>query len=313
MVKPSFAEDLQRYGPHAQPERPPTLRQSRRYCRRLARQHYENFTVVSRLFPRALRQHICNIYAYCRWADDLADEVADPRQSLALLAWWEKHLRMCYQGQAIHPVFIALGDTIRKFNIPDDPFVDLLVAFRQDQQVHRYETHGQLLEYCRYSANPVGRLMLYLCQCHTPERTRLSDWICTGLQLANFCQDVAVDWQRGRVYFPQVECRRFGYDESMFAGRVYNEAFRRLMAVQVEQAEALLRRGLPLVNMLPSDMRLPVAVFVFGGLKILDLIKQHNYDVWNARPQLSTTDKLRILATCWWQLRRGTLLVGTEP
>src|SRR5512136_934302 len=135
-----FPSDLERYGPQATPSAPPTLRQSRRYCRRLARRHYENFTVASRLLPRRLRQHFCNVYAYCRWADDLADQPHDPRQSLALLDWWESQLRECYRGRAAHPVFVALSDTIRQFNIPADPLLDLLVAFRQDQRVTRYET-----------------------------------------------------------------------------------------------------------------------------------------------------------------------------
>ena len=193
----TFSRDLKRYGPQVQVAEPPSLGRSRRYCRRLARRHYENFTVASRMLPRRLRQHFYNIYAYCRWADDLADEAGDPKRTLALLDWWEQHLHACYRGQAIHPVFIALDATIRKFAIPVDPFVDLLVAFRQDQRVRRYEDFGQLLNYCRYSANPVGRLVLYLGRCHTPERVLLADSICTGLQLANFWQDVAGRFRPG--------------------------------------------------------------------------------------------------------------------
>ena len=218
---------------------PPTPDESRRYCRRLAERHYENFTVASRLLPRRLRQHVCNIYAYCRWADDLADETGDPQRSLALLDWWEDATSRCYQGRGDPSGVHCPSETIREFNIPIEPFLDLLAAFRQDQQVTRYETIDQLLEYCRYSANPVGRLVLYLGRCHTPERARLSDSICTGLQLANFCQDVARDWDRGRIYLPQADCRRFGYDEACFARRECNEAFRRLLAAQVDG-----RRGL---------------------------------------------------------------------
>ncbi len=232
-----FSRDLEHFGPDATPQ-PLTLGQSRQYCRRLAERHYENFTVASRLLPRRLRQHVCNIYAYCRWADDLADETGDPQRSLALLDWWEKLLRQCYQGQATHPVFVALSETIHEFNIPAEPFLDLLVAFRQDQQVTRYETIDQLLEYCRYSANPVGRMVLYLGRCHTPERARLSDSICTGLQLANFWQDVARDWDRGRIYLPQADCRRFGYDEGCFARRECNEAFRQLLAAASRMPKA---------------------------------------------------------------------------
>lgn len=303
-----FSGDLERYGPQAQSTAPPTRRQSRRYCRRLAQRHYENFSVASWLLPRRLRQHFYNIYAYCRWADDLADECGDPRRSLALLDWWEKQLHACCRGQASHPVFIALEATIRNFAIPADPFVDLLVAFRQDQRVRRYEDFGQLLDYCRYSANPVGRLILYLGKCSTPDRARLADSICTGLQLANFCQDVAADWDRGRIYLPLADCHRFGYDEGMFAQRLCNGPFRRLLAAETDQAEGCLRRGLPLVPLLPTELQLDVALFVHGGLTILDAIRRQDYDVWTARPTVSKWEKLRLLASCWWRLQRGTLL-----
>ncbi|MEN6557078.1 MAG: squalene synthase HpnC, partial [Thermoguttaceae bacterium] len=212
------------------PATPPSLAESQRYCRRLARRHYENFTVASRLLPGGLRQHFCNVYAYCRWADDLADETGDPACSLLLLDQWESQLRQCYQGEAVHPIFVALAETIRQFDIPQQTFADLLTAFRQDQRVTRYETAEQLLRYCRCSANPVGRLVLHLARCCTPERTEWSDAVCTGLQLANFCQDDARDWDRGRVYLPQSACRQFGYDETMFARHACNDAFRRLLA-----------------------------------------------------------------------------------
>ena len=295
-----FSSDLQRYGPNARQAAPPSLGQSRRYCRRLAVRHYENFTVASRLLPRGLRQHVCNVYAYCRWADDLADEIGDRQQSLALLDWWETQLADCYQGRAVHPVFIALGETIREFDIPVEPLSDLLVAFRQDQCVTRYETIDQLLEYCRFSANPVGRLVLSLGRCHTPERARLSDSICTGLQLANFCQDVARDWDRGRIYVPQADCRRFGYDEAAFARREPNDAFRRLLAAQVDRAEGWLRGGLPLAAEMPSGLRLPVALFAAGGLATLEAVRRQRYDVWSRRPTVSKLAKLRLLVRCWW-------------
>ncbi|NLF09281.1 MAG: squalene synthase HpnC [Pirellulaceae bacterium] len=299
-----FADDLKQYGPQSTAP-PPTARQSRRYCRRLARRHYENFTAVSRLLPRRLRQHFANVYAYCRWADDLADETGDREKSLVLLGWWEQQLRQCYANQAVHPVFIALGETIRRFNVPIDPFLDLLVAFRQDQQVARYETLDQLLEYCRWSANPVGRLVLHLGECHSPRRARLSDSICTGLQLANFCQDAAGDWQRGRIYLPQVACRRFGFDEAMFVQGECNDAFRQMLAVHVDLAEGFLRDGAPLANDMPPGLRLPVALFAAGGLAVLDAIRRRNYDVWIARPTVSKLEKLRLAARCWWRLRFG--------
>jgi squalene synthase HpnC len=304
-----FSHDLDLFGPDATP-RPLTLDESRRYCRRLAERHYENFTVASRLLPRRLRQHVCNVYAYCRWADDLADETGDPQRSLALLDWWEKLLHECYEDQATHPVFIALSETIRQFDIPVEPFLDLLTAFRQDQQVTRYETIDQLLGYCRYSANPVGRMVLYLGQCHTPERVRLADSICTGLQLANFWQDIARDWDRGRVYLPQADCRRFGYDEGCFARRECNEAFRRLLAARVEDAEGRLRAGLPLAMEMPKGLRLPVALFAGGGLATLEAIRRQRFDVWTRRPTVSRAERLRLLLGCWWKLRfdaRGAL------
>jgi len=301
-----FSADLKQYGPEAPPSKPPRPAEARRYCRRLATRHYENFTVASLLLPRRLRQHFFNVYAYCRWADDLGDDTGDRQQSLALLQWWESQLHDCYAGRTTHPVFVALIETIRQFDIPADPFLDLLVAFRRDQQVTRYESFGQLLDYCRYSANPVGRLVLHLGKCCTGDLARLADSICTGLQLANFWQDVARDFDIGRIYLPQADCRRFGYTESDFAARRCNDAFRRLLAEEVARAEQWLRRGLPLVDLVPRELRLEVAVFVQGGLAVLDAIRRRGYDVWTYHPEVSKLNKVRLLAKCWWRLRRGT-------
>jgi squalene synthase HpnC len=308
-----FPSDLELYGPDVPPRKPPSRLGSRRYCRRLARRHYENFTVASWLLPWRLRQHFCNVYAYCRWADDLADEIGDPRRSAALLDWWEQELRDCYEGTTRRPVFVALADTIHKFDIPQDPFVDLLVAFRQDQRIRRYEDFGHLLAYCRYSANPVGRLVLYLGQCLTPERAQLADSVCTGLQLANFWQDVANDWDRGRVYLPQADCRRFGYNEKMFARRECNEAFRHLLAAEVDQAEGFLRRGLPLVRIMPPELQLDIALFIRGGLAILNSIRRQAFDVWSSRPRVCKKEKLQLLLSCWWQLKsKGQLALDGQ-
>ncbi len=310
--KNQFNVDLELFGPAAAGANKLSPRRSRKYCRRLARGHYENFSVAGRIFPKYLRQHVCNVYAYCRWADDLADETGNRQQSISLLNWWGGQLHECYRGKTTHPVFVALADTIKEFEIPIEPFVDLLVAFRQDQQVARYETVNQLLDYCRYSANPVGNLVLYLGKCHSGRRALLSDAICTGLQLANFWQDVASDWDRGRVYIPQVDCRRFGYDESMFARRECNEAFRLLLESEVERADGLLRRGLPLVEDMPPELRLPVALFVQGGLAILEEIRRGGYDVWSRRPVVSKFQKLKLLVGTWWKLRQGTFLEEPE-
>lgn len=304
--KYDFNRELALYGPQSS-YTPPTLRQAQRYCRRLARTHYENFTAVSRFLPRRLRQHLSNIYAYCRWADDLADEAGDSRRALALLGWWEQQLRACYQKQAAHPVFVALSETIERYKIPITPFVDLLAAFRQDQQVYRYETFDQLLEYCRYSAHPVGRLILYLAECHTPQRCRLADSICTGLQLVNFCQDIPIDWEKGRIYLSCVDRARFGCEEAAFQQKKATPGFARTVAAYCDHAEGFLRGGWPLVALMPYEFQLPVAAFVHGGLAAVDAVRQANYDVWAVRPRVSRWKKLTIIIRCWWRHQRGTL------
>ncbi|MGQ9504891.1 MAG: squalene synthase HpnC [Thermogutta sp.] len=299
-----FCADLARFGPHVQ-YGPVSLRAARRYCRQLARSHYENFTVISWFVPGELRQHFCNIYAWCRWADDLADETSYPQLGLNLLEWWQRELLACYQGVARHPVLVALQETITRFAIPRDPFLDLLTAFRQDQHVNRYETFEALLEYCRHSANPVGRLVLLLGRSHTPERVMLSDQICTGLQLINFWQDVAEDYDRGRIYIPKAECRRVGYTDEMFARREVNAAFRTLMQGLVDEAVAFLRRGRPLVAMMPRKLQVPVYLFVRGGLAIAEAIKKAEYNVWKHRPTLTRTKKAALMIhTLWDVLRR---------
>ncbi|HPZ82176.1 MAG TPA: squalene synthase HpnC [Thermogutta sp.] len=296
-----FFADLAQFGPTAQYQ-PLSLRASRRYCRQLARSHYENFTVVSLFVPRDLRQHFCNIYAWCRWADDLADETGDPRWGMDLLQWWQQELLACYQGVMRHPVLVALHETVTRFNIPRDPFLDLLTAFRQDQRVFRYETFEELLDYCRHSANPVGRLILFLGRCHTPDRVMLSDQICTGLQLVNFWQDVGQDYDRGRIYIPKAECRRVGYTEEMFARREFNSAFRTLMKGLVHEAAAFLRRGRPLVAMMPRKLQIPVYLFVRGGLAIARAIESNDYDVWTHRPTLSRSKKVELMIRTVWDV-----------
>lgn len=303
MTSEAFAADLRSYGPEALADLHRAGRifssdEARAYCRRLALTHYENFRVASWLLPRSLRPHFYHVYAYCRWADDLADETGDRQRSLALLDWWEEQLHACYAGRCCHPVFIALAETIREFNIPPEPFLELLAAFRQDQQTTRYESFEELLGYCRNSANPVGRLVLYLGRCHDETRGRLADSICTGLQLANFWQDVAGDWDRGRIYLPLADCRRFGYNEGDFAARRASPEFRRLMRFEVDLAEQWLRDGLPLVEQMPARLRGDVWLFAHGGLKILERIREIDYDVWKRRPKVSRLDQMRLLVGC---------------
>jgi squalene synthase HpnC len=301
MASMSFQVDLDRYGPVNSRASAATLAESRAYCRELANRHYENFHVASLLLPRALRPHFHAVYAYCRWSDDLADEIGDAERSLDLLDWWEAELQACYAGKARHPVFVSLRETIREFSIPIRPFADLLVAFRQDQKVRRYETADDVLQYCRNSANPVGRLVLYLARAHDEPRGALSDSICTGLQLANFCQDVGNDWQRGRIYLPLAECRRFGFGESDFARQTASDSFRRLLASEVDRAADYLNRGLPLVDQMPRGLRGDVWLFAQGGLAILERIRAIDYDVWRLRPKISRLGKLKLLGGAVWR------------
>lgn len=306
MTATTFADDLLRYGPHAlrgDRVREPTLDEASAYCRSLARRHYENFTVASWLLPRHLRTHFCHIYAYCRWSDDLADELDSTEQSRQLLAWWEGQLDDCLAGRARHPVFVALRATIDQFAIPRRPLADLLIAFRQDQERTRYRDWPQLEDYCRYSANPVGELVLYLGRCHAPENVAMSDSICTGLQLANFCQDVCRDFARGRIYLPQDEWVQFGVDEALFGQRQAHDALRALLAFQVDRAERLLETGWPLVDHVPKELRIDVSLFVQGGLAILAAIRRARHDVWSSRPTVSRLAKMAIFARAW--LRGG--------
>lgn len=304
MSEVSFAAELARFGPTAGGARRPSAADAAEYCRRLAESHYENFTVASLLLPRPLRPHFHAIYAYCRWADDLADETSSPAHSLELLDWWQAQLDRCYLGQADHPVFVALGETIRRFDIPRQPFERLLDAFRQDQCVTRYATPDDVADYARRSANPVGRLVLYLGRCHDAQRANLSDAICTGLQLANFCQDVARDWTKGRIYLPQSTLDEAGYTEAMFARGQFNPAFRRALEIEVDRAESFLHEGTALVERMPQALRLDVALFVAGGQAILRAIRRLDYNVWHARPTLSKFTQMRLLAGCWWRTRR---------
>jgi squalene synthase HpnC len=295
-----FAHELARLGPE-RAYGPVRVATARAYCSRLARTHYENFTVASWLLPRRLLRHFHAIYAFCRWADDLADEAGGGARALALLRWWREELLRCYDGKPRHPVMVALRGTIRRFDIPPRPFLDLLYAFEQDQLLKRYHSHEQLLEYCRYSANPVGHLVLYLCQAYNEERARLADHVCTGLQLANFWQDVARDYDIGRVYLPAADRRRFGYSEADLQARRFNRAFAELMRFEVDRTRALFHLGLPLVERVPSEVRADIELFIRGGLAILRKIERCRYNVWKKRPVLSRWQKVGLLAGAVWR------------
>ncbi|MHB8301217.1 MAG: squalene synthase HpnC [Acidobacteriaceae bacterium] len=277
------------------PDRVPTLAEAQAFCRRLAESHYENFHVATWFLPRRLRPHFQSIYAYCRISDDLGDEVGNAEQSLALLDFWNAELDACFAGEARHPVFVALAETVRMCNIPKGPFADLLVAFRQDQTVERYRNMDDLLAYCRYSANPVGRLVLYACGHREEELFRLSDCTCTALQLANFWQDVAEDEERHRIYLPVADMQRFGVKEEQIHRRQFSKEFRALMQHEVAYTQDLFTQGTPLLGRVDRELAVDLALFSRGGQEILRAIVRQDYDVLKARPVISKPRKAALL------------------
>ena len=272
-----------------------TPEEARAYTRWLATHHYENFHVVSFLLPKRLHQDFYNVYSYCRWADDLGDEIGDTAESLRLLAWWRAELDAMYAGRAAHPVFVALMPTVRNHGIPREPFADLVKAFVQDQTVTRYRTWDELFGYCRYSANPVGRLLLYLCGYSDTERQRLSDSTCTALQLANFWQDVTVDLLKDRVYIPLDVLARHGYTIDDLYARRFTPAFREVMREIVDRAGDLFERGLPLTGKVGRRLALDIDLFSRGGMRVLDKIKNQGYNVLAARPAISRPERVGLL------------------
>jgi squalene synthase HpnC len=293
---------------YAIPATPPTLAEAHEYCARLARTHYENFSVASWFLPRPLRQHFFNVYAYCRISDDLGDEVGDPAASLVLLDQWEGELDACYDGAPRHPVFVAVAETVREFDIPKREFSDLLRAFRQDQTITRFETFNDLLAYCRYSANPVGHLVLYLCGYRDAERQHLSDFTCTALQLANFWQDVSVDYEKGRIYLPLEDLRRFNVSQRDLADSQNTPAFCAMMKFEVERARDWFRQGLPLIDKVDGELAIDLDLFSRGGQEILNAIEKQDYAVLGNRPAISKSRKLALVARAAMAKILGTKL-----
>jgi squalene synthase HpnC len=288
-----FLDDLRRFGPDASY----TLAtgEAEAYCADLTASHYENFSVVTRLTPKELRPAFAAVYAFCRWSDDLGDEVGDPARAAALLDWWRGELRAMYEGEARHPVFVALRPVVLEYGIPIGPFEALISAFRQDQVVTDYDTYAQLLDYCTRSADPVGHLVLYLARSHDPENARLSDCTCTGLQLANFWQDVSRDLDIPRIYLPREDRERFGYSDEDLHARRFTPAFRELLAYEVGRARALLLEGRELVHRMPRKIAIDVDLFNRGGLAILDRIEGQGFDVWSRRPEVGKLAKVGLL------------------
>ncbi len=273
------------------------VEEAQRYTRWLATHHYENFSVVSWLLPRHLHQHFYNVYAYCRWSDDLGDEVGDSARAILLLNSWEDELRRIYDSDDApsHPVMIALAETIRAKQIPITPFSDLLRAFRQDQSVHRYATWDDVLDYCVYSANPVGRLVLYLCDYRDEERQRLSDYTCTALQLANFWQDVSLDLEKGRIYIPLDALAANSLTAADILARRFDERYARMMKDLIARTRELFAAGLPLTQRVEGAIRVDIELFSRGGLAILDAIKASGYNTLEHRPEITRWKKLYLL------------------
>lgn len=268
------------------------------YTRWLATHHYENFHVVSFLLPKHLHQDFYNVYAFCRWADDLGDEIGDPQESLRLLAWWRSELQAMYGGEASHPVFIALSGTVNHHDIPMEPFDRLIRAFEQDQTVTRYQTFDDVFGYCVNSANPVGHLVLYLRGYRDSERQQFSDYTCTALQLANFWQDVTVDLNKNRVYLPLDLLSSYRYTvEELFALK-HDDRFERVMRDAVRVAEDLFREGLPLIKMVDRHLALDLELFSRGGMKILQKIRNQGFNVLHRRPHISKAERVGILLQC---------------
>lgn len=283
---------------HRTPEERPTIEEAKAWCHRLATTHYENFHVATWFLPARVRPHFESVYAYCRVSDDLGDEVATPEIGMRLLNTWGQMLEQCYAApeRSRHPVFVALRETIDACDLPKDLFADLLLAFRQDQVKTHYGTWDEVVEYSRHSANPVGRLVLLVCGYKDEERARMSDRICTGLQLANFWQDVVEDAERGRRYLPAESMERFGVEDGQIEGRVFTPAFGAMMQALVERTRAMLREGSAISGTVDRELAVTLDLFRRGGDAILDGIAAQGYDTLRGRPVVTKRKKAMLLA-----------------
>jgi len=296
-----FADDLRQFGPDA--IKGVSRDESLAYCARLTASHYENFSVVTRLTSPELRPHFASIYSFCRWSDDLGDEVGDRDLARHLLGWWRGELDAMYAGSPRHPVMIALAETVREFSIPIEPFRKLLSAFEQDQDIVEYQSYPQLLDYCTRSADPVGHLVLYLGRSFNESNAALSDFTCTGLQLANFWQDVSRDLDIGRIYLPREDRDRFGVNVEDLRAKRFTPEFASLLKHEVDRARELLHRGWPLVSRMPRHLAVDVDLFTRGGLAILDRIAACRFDVLSSRPTLGKLAKAKLLLRALWAIQ----------
>jgi squalene synthase HpnC len=286
-----------------------TVEQARAWCRRLALGRYENFSVISTLVPRTLRDDFAAVYAFCRWADDLGDEIPDRQRSLELLGWWRQELAQCFAGEATHPVFIALRPTIERHDLPIKPFDDLIRAFEQDQTVNRYETWEQLIGYCRLSADPVGRLVLMVCGEERSEDVfALSDRNCTALQLTNHWQDVRRDIiERDRIYIPREMIDIDRFEERLIASakqgwavdRTFLGESRAVIRACIERTWPLYAEGLGLLEKLRPQSRPLIWLFAAGGMHVLRMIEMWNYETALHRPTLSRVRKALLIGRAW--------------
>jgi squalene synthase HpnC len=275
--------------------RPWTPGDSFEYCEKIAYDHYENFPVASRFIPADKRKYLGTLYAFARTADDYADEPGyTSAERIESINRWEQRLNDCYNGEAAHPVFVALCETVERFQIPIELFQNLLTAFRSDITTKRYATFEQVLEYCTCSANPVGRLVLLLFNYRSELMMMHSDNICTALQLTNFWQDVSIDLEKDRLYIPKEDLDQFGVPEDEILSRVPSTRFRKLISFEVARTERLFREGKPLLQEVGKDLRFELKLTFNGGLNILGKIKSQGFDVFQKRPRLSTFDKLSL-------------------
>lgn len=293
---------------------PCQLDMAEQYTRELALGHYENFSVVSMLLPRHLRQDFSNVYAFCRTADDLGDEVPDRALSLSYLRRFREYTQACFDGRGLSPLFVALHETIQRHQIPITPFLDLIDAFEQDQRIDRYENFEQLVDYCRRSADPVGRLVLYMCGYRDAERQALSDRTCTALQLANFWQDVRRDiLDRDRIYIPRDSMQKFGVTEQQIRDGQCDDNYRRLMQFEVDRTQKLFDEGNQLLPLLDPTVRQHVMLFSKGGLAVLEAIRRQNYDTLSRRPRLSKLQKGQLMIRAMTAMAAAKLSGRPQP